>query len=468
MSTRTKHITLIVVSQAGCLAVGLWMQNRYIISSARYAAEKETRAELADHLSNLSDALGVLDAENLSQVAEFAEQLPRWPLSRHSSSQALMVTDARWIPVLVSEPLRSQAGDTTGALRWVQGDGEQEDEDGFLVGRLKTSHEEHVAVVRALPDGQGYLVAFQSVKEVEARANALVGRVPAIGMMTLVWTCAFLGVMVYLIVARLHDELDRERSQSATDALRQTQDLVRTRDAVIFGLAKLAESRDPETGMHLERISVYSTMLASALRRHPEFRRDVTPVFVRLIGISSALHDIGKVSVEDRILRKPGLLTPKERSAMETHAAHGGDCLREIEQRLGGSNFLQMATEIALGHHERWDGLGYPHGLSGSEIPLSARIVSVVDIYDALSTRRPYKDAQPHVECVEILRGYSGTRLDPDLVKVWLTIEPKFQTIAEQFAARERRASSPDPQVGGVDMTPREAERISVGSAYSG
>ena len=210
--------------------------------------------------------------------------------------------------------------------------------------------------------------------------------------------------------------------------------MLRTRDAVIFGLAKLAESRDPETGDHLERISLYTTRLATALRPYPKYQRIVTPTFIRLLGISSVLHDIGKVGLEDTVLLKPGRLTEAERKQMQQHTLVAGDCLKEIEQRLGASNFLQTAREIALHHHERWDGTGYPTGLAGEAIPLVARIVSIADVYDALRSKRVYKDAFPHEDCVRAIRDGAGTQFDPHLVEVFLEIESEFGAIARRFA----------------------------------
>ena len=127
-----------------------------------------------------------------------------------------------------------------------------------------------------------------------------------------------------------------------------------------------------------------------------------------MIGISSALHDIGKVALEDSVLLKPGELTSSERFKMQLHVEVGAESIREIERRLGTSNFLEMAREIANSHHERWDGAGYPTGLAGENIPLAARIVAIADVYDALSARRVYKEPFPHSECVEIIRREAG------------------------------------------------------------
>jgi putative two-component system response regulator len=235
------------------------------------------------------------------------------------------------------------------------------------------------------------------------------------------------------------------RSEKDVEALKQAQALVRTQETVIFGLAKLSDSRDPETGMHLERIAQFSSMLAAALRQRPDFRDLITPGFVQLIGISSALHDIGKVGVEDSILRKPGSLSPEERERMQQHTQIGEQCLKEIERRLGSSNFLQMAREIVSAHHEWWNGEGYPLGLSGEQIPLSARIVAVADVYDALRSKRVYKGALPHEQCVALIAEASGTQFDPRLVEVFLQIEDRFRQLADQLQSAADSYQSDHP-----------------------
>ncbi len=214
-------------------------------------------------------------------------------------------------------------------------------------------------------------------------------------------------------------------------------ELVRTRDAVIFGLAKLAESRDTDTGFHLERISAYCTRLAQAMRRDPRFRSLISAQFIRDIGVCSALHDIGKVGVEDSILLKPGSLSPIERRRMQEHARIGAECISQIESRLGQANFMETAREIALLHHEKWDGTGYPQGLSGNAIPLSARIVALADVYDALSVERCYKQPILHEQCVEIIRVEAGKHFDPGIVDVFLQIQSEFDRIRATYAEKE-------------------------------
>jgi HD-GYP domain-containing protein (c-di-GMP phosphodiesterase class II) len=277
-----------------------------------------------------------------------------------------------------------------------------------------------------------------SADEAAVAIAALTPTLLSIHASNFVWTNGLLAVVVYLVVSRVRDEVSTRERQSAAAALRGTTDLSRTQDAVIFGLAKLADSRDQATGDHLERISLYSSTLAAALRRHDNYRDEVNASFVQHIGTSAALHDIGKVGIEDAILLKPGALDSAEYCRMQEHTRIGADCLKDIERRLGSSNFLRMSGEIAAAHHERWDGTGYPLGLKGTAIPLSARIVAIADVYDALVSQRVYKQARAHEECVEIIRKESGKHFDPQLVDVFLEVEPAFKNISEQFSTAPR------------------------------
>lgn len=251
------------------------------------------------------------------------------------------------------------------------------------------------------------------------------------------WIVGLQGGAAWLVMSRMHGEQERLHTQSQEESLLRAREVLRTRDAVIFGLAKLAESRDPDTGHHLERIALYSTRLAAAMRRHPKFKNLVTRSFVNSIGIGSALHDIGKVGVEDAVLLKPGPLTSDEYRRIQQHTVLGGECIRQIQRRVGDPMFLELSREIAMHHHEKWDGGGYPQGLAGEEIPLAARIVAIADVYDALSVRRVYKDPYPHEVCVEKIRKDAGRHFDPDLVEVFLAIQHQFEEIAARFAVFE-------------------------------
>lgn len=289
-------------------------------------------------------------------------------------------------------------------------------------------------------------------------------------LFTFLWVGGLQTAVAWLLLSRLYSAQAVERNSSQEAALSQSRELLRTRDAVIFGLAKLAESRDPETGHHLERISMYATRLAAACRRHPRFKDLVSPSFVQTIGISSALHDIGKVGIEDAILLKPGRLTEAEYARMQIHPRIGGECIEQIQSRLGESGFLRMARDIALYHHEWWDGTGYPHGQKEDEIPLAARIVAIADVYDALSSKRIYKDAYPHAVCAEKIARAAGSQFDPLLVEVFLGIQGQFQEIAELLRSEEtgetvsprRIAAYRREEADGPVLSP-DQERILVG-----
>jgi putative two-component system response regulator len=207
-----------------------------------------------------------------------------------------------------------------------------------------------------------------------------------------------------------------------------------TREIALFSLAKLAESRDPETGQHLERVQHFSRILAQKLASMAEFQGQIDAEFIRLVYLTSPLHDIGKVGIPDCVLRKPGRLSDKEFAIMKTHTTLGAETLDAALKRFPDARFLKVARNIAAYHHERWDGSGYPHGLVGEAIPLCARIVAVADVYDALTSKRCYKDAYSHHMARSIIAGDAGTHFDPAIVEAFLEIEDDFVAIQERFS----------------------------------
>jgi putative two-component system response regulator len=206
-----------------------------------------------------------------------------------------------------------------------------------------------------------------------------------------------------------------------------------TRDLTMFALAKLSESRDPETGAHIERVQSYARLIAQRLATTDKYRGMIDPEFIRLIHQTSPLHDIGKVAIPDSILLKPGKLSDAEMEIMRTHARIGAQTLDASHKRFPNVRFLQMARDIALSHHERWDGQGYPEGLKGDQIPLAARIVTIADVYDALTSRRVYRDALSHAQAKELILQQRGLHFDPDVTEAFLKVEKQFLTIHEQF-----------------------------------
>jgi putative two-component system response regulator len=229
----------------------------------------------------------------------------------------------------------------------------------------------------------------------------------------------------------LRDKADYLESEVA----RRTREVVAIQDVTILALASLAETRDTDTGNHIRRTQRYVYALAKHLAGHPRFAAGLDELAIQALYKSAPLHDIGKVGIPDRILLKPGRLTPEEFEIMKTHTTLGRDAIEHAERSLGTPvQFLECAKEIAYCHQEKWDGTGYPRGLRGEEIPVSGRLMAVADVYDALISRRVYKAGMPHAKAVEIIRESSGTHFDPDIVEAFLELQDEFQAIAARFA----------------------------------
>lgn len=221
------------------------------------------------------------------------------------------------------------------------------------------------------------------------------------------------------VLSTLHEQTQRRRTE------------VLARNTLIFGLAKLAEYRDSDTGAHLDRISAYCQLLCVPLReKHPE----IDSAWVDRLTLASSMHDIGKVGIPDAVLLKPGKLDDAERKTIERHPDLGYRALDAILRRGGGDKLLEMSADIAACHHERWDGKGYPNGLAGERIPLAARIVAVADVYDALTSERVYKPAMPHEKAAELIRQGSGSQFDPEVVAAFDRMESNFRSVRERYA----------------------------------
>ena len=219
------------------------------------------------------------------------------------------------------------------------------------------------------------------------------------------------------------------------EVLKRTREVQTIQDVTIVAMASLAETRDNETGNHIRRTQNYVRVLAKQMQTHPRFRDVLTDETIELLYKSAPLHDIGKVGIPDRILLKPGKLTPEEFEIMKTHTTLGRDAILAAEARLDVSNsFLSLAREIAYSHQEKWDGSGYPEGLSGDDIPVSARLMAVADVYDALISRRVYKAPLSHDDAVAVIVEGSGAHFDPDLVAGFVELESEFRAIAQQFS----------------------------------
>jgi putative two-component system response regulator len=219
------------------------------------------------------------------------------------------------------------------------------------------------------------------------------------------------------------------------EVTKRTREVMAIQDVTILAMASLAETRDSDTGNHIRRTQFYVKVLAEKLSTHPRFEHTLTDHFITMLFKSAPLHDIGKVGIPDRILLKPGRFEPHEFEIMKTHTTLGRDAIEHAEQQLGMNvEFLSMAKEIALSHQEKWDGSGYPEGIGGDHIPVSARLMAVADVYDALISRRIYKDGMPHEKAVTIIIEGRGTHFDPDMVDAFVGLQDDFRAIAARFA----------------------------------
>jgi putative two-component system response regulator len=278
-----------------------------------------------------------------------------------------------------------------------------------------------------------------------------------------------------VVLARVNTHLelkqarDRLRNQNAwleSEIAGRMRDNLLMRDVSIRALASLAEARDMETGRHIRRTQAYVELLVESLRAHPRFSRFFSDAMARMVGMAAPLHDIGKVGIPDSILLKPARLTRDEYEIMKTHSVIGGDAIEQAMRgelseadfmvlqnhcTLGGDAldaavgefesaplaFLAVAKEIALWHHEKWDGSGYPHGLAGDAIPIPARLMALADVFDALASRRIYKEPLAFEATVATIRDGGGEHFDPDVVAAFLANQDAFRDILDRYADTE-------------------------------
>lgn len=199
--------------------------------------------------------------------------------------------------------------------------------------------------------------------------------------------------------------------------------------ATILAMSKLVEARDDDSGRHLETIGRFCRLIAQQLQAQSDYASVVDDIFVEDIFYASALHDIGKVAIPDKILLKPGKLAPDEFAIIKTHTLHGSSTLQSVHDRYPHNSFIKMGIQIARSHHEKWDGAGYPDGLIGDAIPLSAQIMALVDVYDALRSKRCYKESYSHLKSREIVIDCKGKHFAPAIVDAFIILESEFDRI---------------------------------------
>lgn len=242
----------------------------------------------------------------------------------------------------------------------------------------------------------------------------------------------------HLLLKASREMLERQNEILEERVIERTAQLGELQDVAMVAMGALAESRDPETGNHIRRTQHYVRVLAQELAKNPKFKEYLTPDVITSLYKSAPLHDIGKVGIEDSILLKPGKLTDEEFDEMKNHTVYGRDAIAAAEKEIDSAdNFLKFAKEIAFSHQEKWDGSGYPEGTSGDEIPISARLMAVADVYDALISKRVYKPPFPHEKAVAIILEGKGSHFDPDMVDAFEKVTEQFNEIAKTYKDEE-------------------------------
>ena len=290
----------------------------------------------------------------------------------------------------------------------------------------------HLVAIERMPESGLLVLAVQNKASVFKETEATLRPVFALAYVFVLIVVCLTAAAATVVIGRYEHRLSIANRTLEKQIEQRTKSLKRTRNATIFGLAKLAESRDTDTGDHLDRIRSFVTILAKGLQGTLP---DLSNEYIDTLGVASSLHDIGKVGIPDAVLLKPSRLDTEERAVMETHAELGAECIAAIIERLGEDDFLTVAHEIALWHHEKYDGTGYPTNLKGNEIPISARIVALADVYDALISPRVYKRPMTHQQAREIILEGAGQHFDPTIVSAFLDRESEFIEITERLHA---------------------------------
>lgn len=294
--------------------------------------------------------------------------------------------------------------------------------DGYeVIGRLKSDpRTEHIPVI--------FLTSKTSIEDEEQ--GLLMGAVDFIHK-PISPPIVLARIKTQLQVKNFHDFLLNQNTWLKEEVERRLSDVGRLQESSMLVMVSLAEFRDECTGNHIRRTQEYVRVLAERMARLPKYADYLTGRFIELIAKSAPLHDIGKIAIPDDILLKPGKYTPEEFSIMKTHARRGYEMLMRAGDYMGEhGEFLDMAKDIAHFHHEKWDGSGYPDGLAGEQIPLPARLMAVADVFDALLTRRPYKEPMGAAQATEFILEGRGKHFDPEVVDAFMAIQDEFQRIA--------------------------------------
>ena len=443
ISKRWMLVLLIAAGEAACLVAALALFNLWQKHILRNIVHQRVKIVAEQNATQMAGMIDHMDLADLTPGSEDWTHLQMVVEQTHLPHEGfLCIIDAltgrilchpsiHEDPTIADRSLRELEIRGRGWRRSVLEMGGRE-EPGHSSGLGRLPDEQHLIVVRDLPNLGAKLLVHHREAPIARVVNVYVRRVWTLGLAVAAVLVLATSVLTIWIVGHYENRLARANASLQQTVDRRSAALVRSRDAVIFGLAKLAESRDDETGRHLERICLYVEQLARYIANADPGLDDR---WVQTVTATAALHDVGKVGVPDSILLKPGPLTEDERRIVRKHTFIGGDTLMEIRKRWGEDPYLAIAGQIIFGHHENWDGTGYPFGLRGSQIPMPARIVAVADVYDALRSSRSYKVAFTHEVARRMIVESRGKRFDPEVVDAFIAVESAFERVASEDQA---------------------------------
>jgi response regulator RpfG family c-di-GMP phosphodiesterase len=466
LSRRRTFIGLLVLSQFICMTAGVWWSAQLLHKSfdrvIRRSAAAQSRSivnELARRIENRSiEAIdpGSNGWNRLQRLCERMEAPFEGFISIVDAKTGALVCDSR----LKSNPALSGTfpglsplaidDDQEPLIAAVQSTDGEADEP--VAGAWSTAGALQMTTCVSLPKLGAVAAVSLSPEAIDARVAEMTAPVMRIGFVVTIVMVGVRGVLTVLLVRRFDQTLSEMGESMEREIERRTLAITRSRNAVVVGLAKLAESRDKDAGQHLERLRTYVTILASEMAKH---NSEIDHRYVANLATASALHDVGKMGVPDGVIFKVGRLTAAERRAMQMHTVLGGECIAGVARQVGDADhFLELGRQIAVSHHEQWDGSGYPHGLQGKNIPLAARIVALADVYDALTTHRAYRPAVSHVEALEWIVSNYGTQFDPEVVEAFVAREKDFAKLSQAALAQETAPAEAAVQESPAGATP--------------
>ncbi len=451
-SKRWMLILLVCVVQFACLTMGaMWFANRLSGNIGMLMRHQilDNNAHITNQMALMIDELHLIDIKDQSQdwykLQEIVENT-HLPNDGYISVIDDQTGQVLCHPLWNRQPyvqglklgqlmLHNTAGSRKIISSVVSG-------DYVSLGWARVNGEEHLLAVRKVPSLGILVLAHQKEAPLVVAVSQIATSVKAIGLAVAVALMAISLILLAGIIERYDSRMSHVQGHIDELVDEKSDSLLSSRHAVIFELAKMVESRDNLVSEHLDRVRAYTEILGKQLASHDPSLSDET---VGLIGLASCLHDIGNVDVPESIFLNPDALSVKERAIMQKHVHAGSDLLLGIRQTYGRDRFIDFACEIALAHHERWDGEGYPYGLTKENIPLTARIVALADVYDALTSERVYNKPANHAEARNVIIVGKGRQFDPAIVDAFLATEEQFKSISAD--AQFKRLKNARPQI---------------------